>query len=246
MTHQPDPQARSRRLYGRRRGPALSARRKALIRELLPRVELSLDSPTVPGTDFAAATIDAGALFKENMVDLWVEIGFGMGEHLAAQALAHPTIGFIGCEPYVNGIAGLLSLIDEGGMRNIRIYCDNALNLMEALPAASVGKIFLLHPDPWPKRRHQSRRFVSPGNIDIVARVLRDGGEFRLQTDETGYVRWTMRCLEKRSDFKLLAEGPGGARQRPGDRPRTRYEAKARLSGRRSHTLCFKRLPRLH
>lgn len=246
MTHQPDPQALSRRLYGRRKGPALSARRKALIKGLLPQVELSLDSPAVSGADCGAAAMDVGALFKESMTDLWIEIGFGMGEHLAAQAVAHPAIGFIGCEPYVNGVAGLLSHIDEGGLENIRIYCDNALNLMEALPAASVGRVFLLHPDPWPKKRHERRRFVSPGNMDVVARVLRDGGEFRLQTDETGYVRWAMMTLSMRRDFQWLAEGPGDWRQRPGDWPQTRYEAKARLSGRTSHYLCFERLPRLH
>ncbi len=246
MTHQPDLQTLSRRLYGRRRGPALSARRKALIEGLLPQVELNLDSSVATDTDSGAAAINADALFRDSMEDLWVEIGFGMGEHLAAQAVAHPTIGFIGCEPYVNGIAGLLSCIEEGGLENIRIYCDNALNLMEALPAASVGRIFLLHPDPWPKKRHEGRRFVSPGNMDIVARVLRDNGEFRLQTDDAGYVRWAMRNLANRRDFQWLAEGPGDWRQRPGDWPQTRYEAKARLSGRRSHYLCFQRLPRLH
>lgn len=246
MTHQPDLQTLSRRLYGRRRGPALSARRKALIEGLLPQVELSLDSSVATDRDSGSAAINADALFKGNMKDLWVEIGFGMGEHLAAQAVAHPTIGFIGCEPYVNGIAGLLSCIEERGLENIRIYCDNALNLMEALPAASVGRIFLLHPDPWPKKRHEGRRFVSPGNMDIVARVLRDNGEFRLQTDAPGYVRWAMRNLANCRDFQWLAEGPGDWRQRPGDWPQTRYEAKARLSGRRSHYLCFQRLPRLH
>lgn len=231
-----NPRARSRQLYGRRKGPALSPRRKALVERLLPELALVIGA--------SDETIDPDDLFKDATDDLWIEIGFGMGEHLAAQAAAHPGIGLIGCEPYLNGIAGLLSLIDEGGMQNIRIYCDNALNLMEKLPAASVGKVFLLHPDPWPKKRHRGRRFISPGNMDMVARVLRDEGEFRLQTDEPGYVRWAMLHLSGRRDFEWLAERPADWRQRPRDWPPTRYETKAEVSGRTSHYLCFRRLAR--
>lgn len=234
MNTRPDMQTFSRRLYGRRKGPALSPRRKGLVRQLLPGIELTLEEST--------RSLDTGSLFGDAMDDLWVEIGFGMGEHLAAQAVAHPNIGFIGCEPYVNGVAGLLARIDEGHLGNIRIYCDNALNLLEALPAASVGRVFLLHPDPWPKNRHRARRFISPESMDIVARALRPGGEFRLQTDDPGYLRWAMTHLVRRQDFEWLAEHPADWRQRPSDWPQTRYEAKAQVSGRTSHYLCFRRL----
>lgn len=225
-----------RRLYGRRKGPALSARRKALVDQLLPRVEL-----IIPPGDTA---IDVDDLFEDPKDDLWIEIGFGMGEHLAAQAAGNPGIGFIGCEPYLNGIAGLLARIDEDGLSNIRIYADNALDVLEVLPSASVGRIFLLHPDPWHKKRHARRRFVSPGNLDIVARVLRDGGEFRLQTDDPGYVRWAMTHLWARRDFEWLAERAADWRQSPDDWPETRYETKAQISGRPSHYLCFRRTAR--
>lgn len=238
LTSRPDSHRPSRRLYGRRKGSALSPRRQALVKRLLP--ELALDINARCGE--TGKCIDTGSLFHDACTDLWVEIGFGMGEHLAAQALAHPAIGFIGCEPYVNGVAGLLSLVDEGGMRNVRIYCDNALNLLERLPAASVGRVFLLHPDPWPKKRHAGRRFITPENMDIVARVLRPEGEFRFQTDDPGYLRWAMAHLSRRRDFEWLAEHPADWRQRPGDWPPTRYEAKAQLSGRRSYYLCFRRL----
>lgn len=236
MTIRPDLQIRPRRLYGRRKGPALSARRMALIERLLPELALVLPPD---GT-----AIDVDDLFEGPGDDLWVEIGFGMGEHLAAQAAAHPGVGFIGCEPYLNGIAGLLSRIDESGLNNIRIYGDNALDVLEALPDASVGRVFLLHPDPWHKKRHARRRFISPANMDLIARVLKDDGEFRLQTDAPVYVRWAMMQLSGRQDFEWLAERPGDWRQRPADWPETRYEAKAKSSGRPSHYLCFRRLPR--
>lgn len=230
MGSKPDRQINPRQLYGRRKGPALSARRKALLETLLPGVELTLDPDAGP--------IDTGALFADDKDDLWIEIGFGMGEHLAAQAAAHPNIGFIGCEPYTNGVAGLLSLIDEGGMENIRIYGDNALNVLEALPAGSAGRIFLLHPDPWHKRRHAGRRFVSPANLDIVATALRDGGEFRLQTDDPGYLRWAKRHLAAHKNFEMVVEKDVGA---PENLAGTRYETKAQTSGRSSHYLCFRR-----
>lgn len=230
LSSKPDPLINPRQLYGRRKGPALSARRKALLETLLPRVELTLDPDAGP--------IDTGALFTDAKDALWIEIGFGMGEHLAAQAAAQPNIGFIGCEPYLNGIAGLLSLIDEGGLDNIRIYGDNALNVLEALPAASTGRIFLLHPDPWHKRRHARRRFVSPANLDIVAAALCEGGEFRLQTDDPEYLRWAKRHLVAHKDFERVAEKDADV---PDNLAETRYEAKAQTSGRVSHSLYFRR-----
>lgn len=230
MSSKQDPLINPRQLYGRRRGPALSARRKALLETLLPRLELTLDP--------AGATIDIAALFREARDDLWIEIGFGMGEHLAAQAAAHPGIGFIGCEPYLNGVAGLLSLIDENGLDNIRIYPDNALDVLETVPGASVGRIFLLHPDPWHKSRHARRRFISPANLDIVAGALREGGEFRLQTDDPGYLRWAKRHLAAHGDFEPLA---GKAADEAEYLPGTRYQTKAQISGRPSHYLCFRR-----
>ncbi len=224
------------RHYGRRRGHRLRSARRRLIEELLPC--LRLPYPT------ARAQIDPWALFVHRVDDVWLEIGFGSGEHLVHQAVSRAEIGFIGCEPFVNGVAALLAEIDRRGLANIRIFPDDARLLLPALPEAVIGRAFLLFPDPWPKARHAKRRFVCDENLDDLARVLTDGAELRIATDDVGYLRWILAGFGRRSDFVWLARCPGDWSIRPPDWPETRYEAKALSEGRHGTYLRFRRVPR--
>ncbi len=211
------------RFFGRRKGPSLSDRKQSLIDDLLPTISVPVD-----GADSGEGrAIDLDGLFKGKAQRYWLEIGFGKGEHLAWQAQKNPDIGLIGCEPYLNGVAGLLSFIDDEAINNIRIYGDDARHVLKALPDASLERVFLIHPDPWPKRRHARRRFINPPNLDQIARVLTDGGEFRVGTDHPIYREWTALQMSLRDDFVWLAEGPADWQARPDDWPETRYEAKA-------------------
>jgi tRNA (guanine-N7-)-methyltransferase len=220
-----------RRIYGRRRGRRLRPGRRRLLEELLPRLSI----------DPAAGPIDPARLFERPLADLWLEVGFGSGEHLAAQASAHPDIGMIGCEPFVNGVAKLLSRIAANGLDNIRVVADDAGPLIDALPRASVGRVFVLFPDPWPKKRHHRRRFVSPANLDALARIMRDGGELRLASDDMGYIRWMLFHTLRHGAFEWLARGPRDWRDRPADWPETRYEQKAKAAGAACVYLRFRR-----
>jgi tRNA (guanine-N7-)-methyltransferase len=208
-----------RRLYGRRQGHALRQGQAALFADLLPHI-------AVPGIGGITAT----GLFGDDR-RLWVEIGFGKGEHMAAQALANPEVGLIGAEPFVDGVVGALMAVRDDGLANVRIHHGDALDVLERLAPASVDRVFLLHPDPWPKARHAKRRFMNPGPIDCIARVLKPGGEFRFGTDHPIYCRWALMQMGKRRDFHWLIEGPQDFQLRPDDWPQTRYEAKARRLG---------------
>lgn len=205
-----------RRLYGRRAGHKLRAGQAALVEGLLPKV-------AIPDT----GRLDATRLFGDNR-PLQFEIGFGSGEHLAAQAEAHPEAGFIGCEPFLNGIVGALGHIRDGGLTNVRLHMGDALDALERLPDASLTRLYLLHPDPWPKARHAKRRMVNPGPLDLIASKLVDGGEFRLGTDDPTYCRWAMMVMNGRRDFEWLAQNASDFLVRPADWPATRYEGKAR------------------
>jgi len=207
-----------RRLYGRRQGHALRVGQQSLVDELLPRVSVP-DGP-----------LDAPALFGDER-PLWVEIGFGAGEHLAGQAEANPGVGLIGCEPFLNGVVGALGHIERRGLANVRLHMGDALEVLERLPDASLDRLFLLHPDPWPKARHAKRRFINPGPLDVIAAKLKVGGEFRLGTDHPVYCRWAMMQMNRRHDFDWLAGRPADWQVRPADWPETRYEAKARRLG---------------
>ena len=226
------------RFFGRRKGPALSDRKQGLMDGLLPRISVPVDLEK----EATAGDIDPRALFTEAPRASWLEIGFGKGEHLAWQAATHPDVGLIGCEPYLNGVAGLLTHIEEEGIDNIRVYGDDARHVLSRLPDASLERVFLLHPDPWPKRRHARRRFVNPPNLDQIARVLVDDGEFRVGTDHPIYREWTAIQMNLRGDFEWLADGPDDWLVRPEDWPETRYEAKA-LEGRATY-FRYRRLPR--
>ncbi|HFD16519.1 MAG TPA: tRNA (guanosine(46)-N7)-methyltransferase TrmB [Rhodospirillales bacterium] len=226
------PPARRRVLYGRRHGHRLRPGRRRLLEERLPRLEIRLPE---------GEPLDPAALFGDRR-PVWLEIGFGDGAHLAAQAAAHPGIGFIGVEPFVNGVAALLARIDREGLANIRIFTDDARLLLGALPDASVARLFVLFPDPWPKRRHHKRRLVNRATVAEFARILTPGGELRLATDDAGYARWMLEALLAEPRLDWLAERAADWRERPADQPPTRYEAKALAAGRRPVHLRFRRL----
>ena len=167
------------------------------------------------------------------LADVWLEIGFGGGEHLLWQAENHSEIGIIGAEPYVSGVAKLLSKLSGRAdpIRNVRLYMEDARDIIEALPSASIGRVFILFPDPWPKTRHHKRRFIQMTMLDELARIMKPGGEIRFATDDTGYLIWALERFIAHPSFTWLARGSADWRTRPADWPETRYEAKAIKAG---------------
>lgn len=229
-------QAREKhRFFGRRQGRKLRAGRLALMEELLPKLRVPLE---------AGRPLDPWALFAPRPVRLWLEIGFGAGEHTAWQAANHPDVGIIASEVFVNGVASLLRHVAERQLANIRIHPEDARPLLAALPEACLDRVFLLHPDPWPKARHAERRFVSQANLDQLARVMAAGAELRIATDHPIYKVWALEQMARRSDFAWLARRAADWRVRPPDWPETRYEAKAKGEGRSSLYLRYHRRPR--
>ncbi len=224
-------------LFGRRRGKPLRHRRRATLERLLPQLQIEPDK-------FACQSIDPRLLFDRHIESVWLEIGFGAGEHLAALAKSNPQTGFIGCEPFMNGVARLLTDIDQQGLDNIRIVMDDASLLLDNLKCASIGAVFLLFPDPWPKRRHKKRRFIIPKNIAEIARVLGDGAQWRMATDNMDYCRWMLDHMTTAADFQWLARRPGDWRIRPDNWPSTRYEKKGIDTGRPPVFLTFQRCVR--
>jgi tRNA (guanine-N7-)-methyltransferase len=208
-----------RRLYGRRQGHKLRLGQAELVEDLLPRISVADTGP-----------LDAHTLFGADL-PLQLEIGFGAGEHLAGQAAAHPGTGFIGCEPFLNGVVGALSHVRDGELGNVRLYMGDALDVVERLPDASLERVYLLHPDPWRKARHAKRRMVNHGPLDLIAAKLKPGAEFRLGTDDPTYCRWAMMVMNQRRDFVWQAKTPADFLTRPDDWPETRYERKARRQG---------------
>jgi tRNA (guanine-N7-)-methyltransferase len=226
-------------LYGRRRGPRLRPRRRELVAELLPK--LTIAPPADGRID------DPLALFPPaSRGGLWLEIGFGAGEHLAWQAAAHPGVAFIGCEAFVNGIARLLTTIEAQGLTNIRLFPDDARALLPGLPDRALDRVFVLFPDPWPKRRHHKRRLIDRAFVDALARVMNDGAELRIATDHRGYCRWMLACLLPHRAFAWTAQRREDWSRRRADWPLTRYEAKALAAGAECVYLRFVRRPRPH
>jgi tRNA (guanine-N7-)-methyltransferase len=221
------------RSFGRRRGRKLSARQTDLLTEVGPRVQPNLASPP-PET--------VAALFDVPVKQVWLEIGFGGGEHLIWQAQNHPDVGIIGCEPFEEGVVKVLTLIDERGLSNIRIHPDDVRPLLRWLPEGSLDRAFVLFPDPWPKVRHRKRRLVATPLLDQIARALKRGAELRLATDIGDYARTMLIALMAHPAFHWTATGPADWRTRPDDWPPTRYEAKALREGRRSTYLRFERV----
>jgi tRNA (guanine-N7-)-methyltransferase len=224
-----------RLIYGRRKGHRLRPGRQRLLAELLPQLEVRLPEDGV---------LDPARLFAQRPRTLWLEIGFGGGEHLAYQAAAHPDVGLIGCEPFIGGVARLLSLIEAQGLANIRLFADDARLLMQALPDACLERVFILFPDPWPKARHHKRRIVNPVTAGEFVRLLRPGGELRLASDDMEYVRAMLRALRARPELQWQARRPADWRERPADWPMTRYESKAVAAGRACVFLRFRRTVR--
>lgn len=223
-----------RKVFGRRTGHKLRARQTSILETGLERLAV----PVPP----AGTVLDPKTLFPRAVDEVWFEIGFGGGEHLAAQAEAHPEVGIIGAEPFVNGMASLLRHVEERGLDNVRVLGDDARLLLAALPEGSLSRAFLLFPDPWPKSRHHKRRFVQQETLDLLARALRPGGEFRVASDIMGYIEWTLAQVGLHHAFEWLAEGPADWRMRTEDWPPTRYEAKAIAAGRKPAYLRFRRL----
>jgi tRNA (guanine-N7-)-methyltransferase len=203
------------RLYGRGKGHTLRPGQKVLVSDLLPKV-------SVP-----EGALDAMILFGDNR-PLEFEIGFGAGEHLAWQAAQRPSSGFIGCEPFLNGIVGALAHIRDGELNNVRLHMGDALEALKRFPDGSLDRVYLLHPDPWPKARHAKRRMMNPGPLDRIAAKLKPGGEFRFGTDHPVYIRWAMMQMNKRRDFEWQINAARDFQVRPDDWPETRYERKAR------------------
>jgi tRNA (guanine-N7-)-methyltransferase len=231
MTAPPDRE--DLRSYGRRRARAPSARQQALWREVLPRL-------AVP--DDAGALADLRALFAPPVREVWLEIGFGGGEHLVWQAKAHPHVGLIGCEPFEDGVIKLLGAIEREGLANVRVCAGDARPLLRLLPEASLACVFILFPDPWPKRRHHKRRIVSAATLAQIVRVLRPGGELRIATDVGPYAGAILGAVQHHPELRWTAQGPQDWRRRSPDWPPTRYEAKAVAAGRRCYFFRFERV----
>ena len=208
---------------------------RILIDELLPSIEIFLPGDT--------KTIDPAKIFAATVNQTWLEIGFGSGEHLVEQALNNPSIGFIGCEPYINGVARILTSIAKFGLKNVRIFRDDARVLLSALPDQSLARAFILFPDPWPKARHHKRRIVGPKTISALRRLMPAGAELRIATDDPNYKEWILRHIQSCAGFEWRARRPKDWQVRLGDWPATRYEMKADAAGRQCSFFLFSRAP---
>jgi tRNA (guanine-N7-)-methyltransferase len=222
-----------RAFFGRRKGHKLRPNHARLIETLLPRLAIDLSNP---------APIELSALFPVPVDDIQLEIGFGGGEYLIAQAQARPRTGFIGVEPFVNGMAKALAAIESGKLQNIRLHFDDAVNLMAWLPQRALTRTDLIHPDPWPKRRHWKRRFVQDATVSRLARILAPGGEFRFVTDIADYAAWTLQRLLRSADFEWTAESADDWRKAWPGFINTRYHAKAAREARASCFLIFRKV----
>ncbi|MFN3764417.1 MAG: tRNA (guanine(46)-N(7))-methyltransferase TrmB [Aliihoeflea sp.] len=219
--------------FGRRHGKTMSPKQVGQMATHLPSLKLDLKTPA-PG--------DLRTLFSGTVEEVRLEIGFGGGEHFHHEASRFSRTGFIGVEPFVNGMAKFVSRFDAAPLANVRVHDDDATELLDWLPSASLAGIDLLYPDPWTKKRHWKRRFVSPVNLDRFARVLQPGGRFRFASDIPHYVNWTLAHCRAHGDFEWQAAGPDDWRMPYDGWPGTRYEAKAIREGRTPCYLTFRRL----
>ena len=219
--------------YGRRKGKPLKQGRQSLLETALPRLRI--------GVADGSQGIDPTCFFIKKPASLRLEIGFGSGEHLAAQAAANPEVGFIGSEVFLNGVASLTRYVEERQLANVRIFDNDVRHLLPALRDASLSRISLLFPDPWPKARHAKRRFIGSVMLDELARLLMDGGELRVASDHPVYVEWTLLHAPRHPAFQWQVAEPGDWRVRPDDSVATRYEEKAIAAGRAPIFLTFVR-----
>ena len=217
-------------LYGRQKGRPVSEKKAALLTTLLPRLQIPLPCA------------DPRLLFPPAVTTIDLEIGFGFGERLARVSKERPLIGFIGCEAFRNGIIHLLSLIERDGLENIRIFPDDAHQLLEALPPESLDYCRILFPDPWPKKRHHKRRFITPASLDCLADLLKDRGQLHLATDDPSLARWMFEYTWRHPQFRWAARTRYDWRR--GDGPPSRYEQKARSRGLNPFFFHFERLSR--
>jgi tRNA (guanine-N7-)-methyltransferase len=218
--------------HGRRKGRKLRPGQQRLMQETLPRLRIDLPP--------SGARLDPEALFGSGR-ELWLEVGFGSGEHLVWQAENNPQVAIIGCEVFENGIARALGHAVERQLGNLCLFPDDARMVMDRLPDRSLSKAFILFPDPWPKARHAERRFVGKPNLDRLARLMRPGAELRMASDDPSQIRWMLAETVDHPAFVWLAAGPQDWRQRPADWPGTRYEAKALREGRKPAYFRFRR-----
>jgi tRNA (guanine-N7-)-methyltransferase len=218
--HKPGDPTTINRLYGRAQGKPLRTGQQALVDTLLPQITVPEDGEVTAERLFGAPR------------PLHFEIGFGGGEHLAFRADLLPDHGFIGCEPFVNGVAQALTHVRDGNLANVRIQHGDALQVLSRIPDGALSFVYLLHPDPWPKARHAKRRMMNDGPVDLIAAKLRPGGELRFGTDHPIYLRWALAVMKRHADqFEWLCKTPQDFLKRPGGWPETRYEAKARRLG---------------
>jgi tRNA (guanine-N7-)-methyltransferase len=218
------------RLYGRSSGHKLRPLQQSLLDTLLPTIAV----PKV-------GEINSAVLFGDDR-PLHLEIGFGSGEHLASRADLLPDHGFIGCEPFVNGVATALGHVRDRHLANVRIHMGDALDVLRRLPERALTFVYLLHPDPWPKARHAKRRMVNDGPVALIAAKLKPGGELRIATDDPTYLEWTLMVMQRFSgSFEWLAQRPADFLDPPGGWMETRYGAKARREGRRPYYLRYRR-----
>lgn len=223
-----------RNLYGRRHGKRLRPGQKRLLDELLPKLRIDgVSRAENPGR----VPLLRGAGFADRR-PVWLEIGFGGGEHLVYQALANPQVGLIGCEPFVNGIAMALGRLEAARPGNVRLYPGDARDLIELLPPRLVGRVFLLYPDPWPKARHHRRRFMNPENLALLAPAMESGAELRVATDIADYAAHALEAVAASPGFRLVPRDHAAPWE---GWPGTRYEAKALKAGRVPHYLTFVR-----
>ncbi len=216
------------KFFGRRKGRPLSAARQNLIETLLPRLSVPLDGPP--------NSLDPATLFPNHPKAIWLEVGFGGGEHLIDLARGNPDIGFIGCEPYMNGVAKALRGIEENNLTNIRLVPDDARLLFRCLMSSSLDRLYVLFPDPWPKRRHWERRFIGPANLPEFKRLLTPNAELRAATDHPSYLEWMLFHLRGDESFAWRARRADDWRVRPDDWPETRYERKS-LAGKPTYMI---------
>lgn len=237
---------REYRFYGRRKGKKLKPSREVLLDAFLPKVRLNV----------TGGNVDPATCFSVPVKSVWLEIGFGGGEHLAEQSARHPDTGFIGAEVFVNGVSSLLTHltgkersgdVDEnvelkaGRVDNVRVHDNDVRDILPKFKDGAFERIYVLFPDPWPKRKHANRRFIGPKNLPVLARLLKSGGELRIASDDMNYIRWSLEHLMKSDDFEWTAKTADDWRKPPADWVNTRYELKALSQGKKPVYLIFGR-----
>ncbi len=212
-----------RKFYGRRKGRPLSPKRQALVDNLLPEIQVQLPKD--------GGKLNPNTLFADNKAQIWFEIGFGQGEHMAALARKHPEIGFVGCEPFMNGLSSLLIDIDEHDLKNIRLWPNDARDLMDGMADDCLDRCFLIHPDPWHKTRHHKRRFIQPETVATLARLLKSRAELQVATDDQPLCDHMLATITASDDFEWLAESAEDWRKMPSDWPVLTKYGQKKLAG---------------